>query len=142
MVKESSRHRFWNLQWKFLCLQTLHTYIRLLIFRSILTLALKTTRLIAALLSKKIYFKLLQGCEDFRISNRTTQRRQEWPPNLHPWESATLSDLVLSGKQFCRSISFTLYFWISLFLPKNMVLQGPSLRNFVIEGVACQPPSK
>ena len=97
MVKESSRHRFWNLQWKFLCLQTLHTYIRLLIFRSILTLALKTTRLIAALLSKKIYFKLLQGCEDFRISNRTTQRRQEWPPNLHPWESATLSDLVLSG---------------------------------------------
>ena len=59
-------------------------------------------------------FKLLQGCEDFRISNRTTQRRQEWPPNLHPWESATLSDLVLSGKQF-----FSLYLF--LVLPKTKV---------------------
>ena len=44
------------------------------------------------------FSRLLElGCEDFRISNRTTKRRQEWPPNLHPWESATLSDLAFSG---------------------------------------------
>ena len=55
-------------------------------------------------LNEENLFKLLQGCEDFRISNRTTQRRQEWPPNLHPWESATLSDLVLSGKHFFFSL--------------------------------------